>query len=59
MLPAVELVCDYPGKVDVGQSKMDTITFNITLPSFICMLKHQRYQFQDCQDFTLFLNYYI
>jgi len=39
MLPAVELVCGYQGKVDVAQSKMARIKFNTNFPSFICKLK--------------------
>jgi len=39
MLPAVELVCDYQGKVDVEQSKMGRINFNTTIPSFVHILK--------------------
>ena len=43
MLPAVELVCDYQGKVDTEQSKMGRIN---------------RHKFQDREDFTLALRYY-
>jgi len=44
MSPAVDLVCDYQGKVDVDvdvdveQSKMGRVNFNTTFPSFICEL---------------------